>query len=130
MRSRSNRSRKQLCWIDECSGIGSKVEKELSKRVQDDKRGSRVFFDCIVSRSQDGENNGKHDKAHDLDGFASPLVDESNSEKVAGYISTQGNNKLAKTGSPYKTERRRLIAEINGGKDDRSVEVGAIVANI
>lgn len=89
-----------LSGDDERSRVGSEVLEEIGETVEEEEslRRGDGGAELVVAEAHDDKEDGEHDKAHELDGFAAPAVDEEEGCVVSGNETCCRENQVADAG--------------------------------
>jgi len=122
---------------DESGCVGTEVEEEVAQAVKEHKGLFVGGCGCefVKSEAHDNENDRKHDEAHELDGLATPVIDEKESDPVARNQTSSGQDEVTDADVNQVVINGletfgAWVTETDSCKDDRRVKTETIVCNI
>lgn len=102
--------REDFSWNDEGRGVGAEVLEEVGEAVEEDECALVVLEDGIVPEAHDNKDYGEKDETHELDGLASPDVDQEERGPVPRDQAGDGKTERQVgqyEGEPKKTRQAR-----------------------
>lgn len=122
-------SREAFSRHDEGGGIGTEVEEELSQHVESKETVVRVL-QWIIGKTNNNEENGKHDKTTKLDRFTAKGINGSHGNPVTRNGTRADENQVADSGVVEDVVYIRAARPTNRRQDDGVVETEAIESNV
>ena len=131
--------RERLPRDDKRGRIGPEILEEVREAVEEHERLPAAVRrgELVVCEAHDTEEDGEHDKAHELDRFAAPPVDEEERRPIAGDEARDGEDHVA-DGDVLQVlvdlvaahEVRRGRAEADRGEDSRRVKTETVERDV
>jgi hypothetical protein len=85
------------------SGVGTKVEEDLSNSIEDNEESGGSVEDGLVSETKDDKHDGKHNEAHDLNKFAAQAINSKNGDPISRNGAKQLDDQVTNTGSEHRS---------------------------
>ena len=127
VRCRSVSGREAFSWHNKCGGVGSEVEEELGQYV---KSHESTFVELVVSKTDDGEDDGEQNEAHQLNRFAANGVDSCDSDPVTWNGACAHNDQVADCIAVEDLVDGITLGEPDSAQDDGIVETKTIEGNL
>ena len=107
--------------------VRTEVEEELSQDVKSQKPS---FIQFVVGETDDDEEDGEHDEAHELDGFATDGIDCSDGDPVAWDGASAGDDQVANSSAAEDLVNSITFGKTNGLQDDGVVETKTVESDL
>lgn len=124
-------SREAFTRNDESGGVRTEVEEELGEdEERDETAGAGRGLELVVGETDDDEDDGEHDEAHELDGFAAEGVDGGNGDPVTRDSAGADDDEVTDSGVVEDFVDGVAGGVADGGQDDRVVERDTVESDV